>query len=119
MGRPIQYEKVTITTNGSGAATVYTSRPLDGILLGIYYEVGTLDAGTDVTVTQSESAIPVDTITNLAASAWRKPMIPGVTTAGVATTAPAVEPMPVNGQLKFVVAQGGAAATGYAHVFSE
>ena len=115
----VQYEKVTLAVSAGGAATAYTARPLSGVLLGIWYEVGDLDTGADIVVTQAESGAPVDTITNIAANAWRKAMIPGFTTAGAATTAPVSEPMPVNGPLKFVVAQGGASKTGWAHVFSE
>lgn len=116
----MQYEKVTITTAADGSATVLTRRPINGKLLGIYYEVGDLDTGWDATVTEEQSGAPVDTITNGGTSnVWRKPMIPAYNPAGTATTAPAHEPMPIHGQLKWVIAQGGASKTGYAHVYSE
>lgn len=119
----LQYEKVTIATAADGSATVRTSRPVNGELLGIYYEIGTLDVGGDITVTEEQSGAPIDTVTNIAASQWRKPAIPVVASDGTAALYAAGGEavrgaMPVHGQIKFVVASGGASKTGYAHVYS-
>lgn len=113
----MQHERITITTVAAGTATIY-SRALSGLLRGLYFELGTLDAGTDVTITVEETGAAVLTITNLAAAAWYAIAIPTYTTAGVAALYAAGgtavnSPLPIDGRLKIVIAQGGNVTTGY------
>lgn len=121
----MQYERLTLTTDASGDATVYTKRPISGHLQGLYFTLGTLTSGAvDVVVTQNETTAAVLTITNGAANGWYKPMIPVYGTGGTAALYAAggtavLEDMPVNGNLKVVVAQGGNATTGYLDVYTD
>lgn len=124
----MQYEKVTLTTDASGDCTAYTQRPISGELMAIWLDNGaggsTLTNTADIVVTDRETGAAVLTVTNLAADGWYAPRIPVYGTDGTpilhaAAGTPEVEEIPINGGLKFVVAQGGNAKTGYAHVYTE
>jgi hypothetical protein len=117
----MRHDVVTLAVNASGAATVY-SDPLSGLIAGLYVENGDLDAGSDITITDEASGAAILTITNLAADAWYVPTVGVVDAAGAArlyavggTAIPAL--IPIDGRLKFVVAQGGVSKTGTVHVY--
>lgn len=114
----MQYDRVAITTDGAGAATVY-SKPFAGLIAGIYLErdaVTPPDGTADFTITDHATGAAIVTATNLAASARFVPAeladdLAGADRAGV----PAL--IPVHGAIKIVVAQGGASKLAYAHIY--
>lgn len=120
----MEVEKVTIgPTNGSGAATG-RSGPLTGRILGIWIDNGDLDNTTDLTITEEQRGSAILTVTNLAADGWYAPRIPIYGTDGTALLhaaggTPELAPIPIDGQVKIVAAQGGSGHTGYAYIFVE
>ncbi len=57
--------RVAITTDASGAATVYLGSAIRGYLVALLYRPGTLETGTDLTITAETSGIPILTKVNL------------------------------------------------------
>lgn len=115
MSRGIWYDAIPILTNAGGAATVYSTQPMDGELMMLRVTIGTLAAGAvDLTITDDQSGAAILTITDLAASTDYYPRGAAVNPANAAITNSFVT-IPVTGKIKCVVAQGGAAATGTLH----
>lgn len=117
----MRHDVVTLAVSAAGAATVY-SEALSGIIAGLFVENGDLDVGTDITITDAASGAPILTITNLTADDWYIPSVGLVDAAGAArlfaaagTAVPGL--LPIDGPLKFVVAQGGVSKTGTVHVY--
>lgn len=121
----LQRVKTTITTNASGAATVYLGSKLRGYLVALIYRAGTMDTGTDLTVTTeqvvaegvtAEAGIPILTKVNLGTG--NSFLFPRAlpTNANSATsplgTIPSERIPLVNDRIKVVVAQGGNTLTG-------
>ena len=108
--------QVTITTNASGAATVYLGSKLRGYLVALFYRPGTLDTGADLTVTAEDSGAPILTKVNLGTgNSWLYPRaLP--TNANSATgplgTVPSERIPLMKERIKVVVAQGGNTLTG-------
>lgn len=112
----IAYDRVTFTTNGSGAATVY-SRAFRGYLHCIRYVYGDAATGADFTITDDATGLPILTITNAGTSStnhYPRAACVGITNAALvyAATDPVTDRIPVTSQVKFVVAEGGAAKSG-------
>lgn len=110
--------KETITTNSSGAATVYlapgANTPINGLLLGLIYKPGTLDTGADLTITGETSGTPILTITNAGTSNkyWYPRALNHAVADGTASST-STEVIPIcDERIKVVVAQGGNALTG-------
>lgn len=110
--------KSAIVTDASGAATVYLehgiNRKPSGLLLVLLYTPGTLETGTDLTITGETSGIPILTVTNVGTSAkfyYPRALMNDVAdgAAGISGT----EIIPIRDErIKVVVAQGGNAKTG-------
>ena len=106
----------TITTNASGAAEVYLGSRLRGYLVALIYKPGTLETGTDLTITAETTGLPILTKVNLGTgNSFLYPRaLP--TNANSATgplgTVPS-ERIPLwNERIKVVVAGGGNTLTG-------
>ena len=107
-------QRLTITSSAAGVVADAFTKPFQGKLSGVYLELGDLTSGAvDFVITEAETGAAVLTITNAAASAWFKPMIPAYTTAGVASTVPILEPLPIDGTFKIVTTGAGNSHTGY------
>ena len=106
--------KVTVTTDGDGAATVY-SGPVSGLLHAIRVDDGSGDTSladtTDIVFTDAETGFTILTITDLTADALYQPRLP-IHGANGAATANLYDRVPVDGSIKAVVAQGGDTKTG-------
>lgn len=122
----VERHVVSVTTNASGDATVYTSEPVNGEILAIRYvphATTPLDTGAGITVTGEESGTPVITITNLGTSAVSyAPRQATHSTAGAAALYAAAGTA-VNDRIaiakeriKLVVAQGGNVLSGTFHI---
>jgi len=101
-----------ITCDGSGDATVYLGSKLTGRIHAIFYDAGTLDAGTDIVVTGETTGVPILT-DSPAADEWFYPrVIPNKNTDGSAFTDAATDIWVYQERIKVVVAQGGASGAG-------
>jgi len=115
----IAYDAIPILTDGAGAATVYSTKPMDGELLALRVTIGTLASGAvDLTITDTTSGVALLSIANLAANTDYYPRGAAVNPANTAITNSFVK-IPITGAIKCVVAQGGAAATGTLHCWVE
>lgn len=114
----LQSIKSQITTDSSGAATVFlthgiNSRP-SGLLLLLKYDPGTIDTGADITITGETSGVPIMTLTNAGTSTrfiYPRAMMSEVETGedGIVGT----EIIPIRDErIKVVVASGGSEKTG-------
>lgn len=111
--------KLTLSTNAGGTGSV-SSRAVDGELYGIYVDVGTLAATSDLTITQDDGqgSLPVLTVANVSASAWYFPIISGTHYTGSGT--PKTDgKMPLTGAITVAVAEGGASKTGTIYLLVE
>ena len=110
-----------LTVSAGGAATVYTSEPVNGRVLQLrYVPDGTspLDTGADLTITGEVTGVAIATLTNIGTSALTK--VPRQATHGVtgtalvyASTDAVAEPVYLAGErIKVVVAQGGTSKIG-------
>ena len=105
-----------IVTDASGNATVYLGDKLRGYLVALNYTPGTLETGTDLTITADTSGAPILTKVNLGTgNSWLYPRaLP--TNANSATgplgTVPSERIPLVKEKIKVVVAGGGNVKTG-------
>lgn len=106
--------KVTI----SGDASDQKVGPLNGLIHSIYADNGTLAATADITITEAETGAPVLTITNLAADLRYQPRDDVHSIVGAVATQ-ADERIPIAGELRIVVAQGGAGNSGTLYIYVE
>lgn len=108
-------EAMTVTTDSSGDATVYTTkRNIRGVVHAIKFEFGDLANTLDLTITGETTETPILAYANVpAADAWWYPRaFPNQNTDGAAE-ADAWLPIHVLGErIKVVAAQGGATKTG-------
>lgn len=111
--------KLTLSTNAGGTGSA-KSRVVDGCLYAIYVEVGTLEATSDLTITQNDGQgeLPVLTLTNVSGSAWYFPVISATHYTGSGTVKTDGE-MPVTGEITIAVADGGASKTGAIYLLVE
>ncbi len=122
---------VTITTNGSGAATAYIGplsdgRSLNGEIVAIEYTKTDFADGVDFTITSETTLQTIWTEANVNAAATKVPRVAAHSTAGVALlvyndgtrTVPLYAPIfLVNERVKCVIASGGATKTGNIKVY--
>lgn len=119
----MQKQRLTIASSGAGAVADQRTRSFQGLLAGIYFEIGDLTSGAvDVVVTDDETGAAVLTITNASASGWYTPRIPTHGTGGTASlyagSGTAVEaPLPIDGEFKVVITGAGNSHTGYLTFF--
>jgi hypothetical protein len=115
-------EAVTVTTDGSGDATAYTSRIYNGRVLQIRYVKVDYSNGVDFDVTAETSGAVIWDQDNVNASVTLCPRQATTDTAGAASLyAAGGEPVETDiwvrdERIKFVVASGGAAHSGVFHV---
>jgi hypothetical protein len=66
--------RIAITTNSSGVANVTLGSKIRGYLVALFYRPGTLETGTDLTVTAETSGAPILTKVNLGTgNSWLYP----------------------------------------------
>jgi hypothetical protein len=101
------------TTDGDGAATV-TSSEVNGLLYGVHEDKGTLSNGVDLTLAVVNSEKPYTLLTLTNADTDNTELFPRVSSCGNTGTVGTDQliMLPVTGQLKLTIAQGGAAHTG-------
>ncbi len=111
---------VSITTDGSGNATVYTPSTY-GYVVAIRYVPGAstpLATGADITVTDNVTGLAILTVTNMGLLAREfAPRMEIVNSVGAFSAYAAggvnvLDQFPVAGAIKVAVVQGGATATG-------
>ena len=109
----------TITTNASGAATVYLGHRIYGTIEAIKYVPGTLDTGAGLTFTGEDTEVPVLVKAGAGTSTvWFYPrVLANKNTDGAAATDALVAIRLFKERLKLVVASGGNAVTGTVTVF--
>lgn len=117
----VQRHVVNVTTDGSGAATAYTT-VVTGRLLAIHYVKTDFTDGVDFTITAEATgeSLWTDTNVNAAESVYpRAPTHDGVGAArlyAAGGTAVADAIGLANDRVKIVIAAGGAAKTGAFHI---
>lgn len=117
MGFP-RKASVTATTDGSGAATVYTEAIL-GKIIAIGYTKSNFSDGVDFTITTEDLGQGVWTDTNINASEIVYPKQLNDDVLGADLTAIYDHIRAFNERIKIVVASGGAATTGTFTVYYE
>lgn len=110
---------VSITTDASGDATVY-SDPVNGLLSQVRYVKNNFDNGVDFTVTLEDTGETLWAESDVNASATRATRQATHSTAGAAALyaaggAAVNDLIAVSGRIKVVVAQGGNAKSGTLH----
>lgn len=118
----VQRHVVAVTTDGDGAATAYTSEPVQGRVLGIAYVKTDFADGVDFTITTEATAQQLWREDDVNASKTIYPRLAVHSGLAVALTfdgtEPVAEPAPVaNERVKIQIASGGAAKTGTFHVY--
>lgn len=108
---------VTITTNGTGDATVYAGSPgttARGVVKAIKYAPGTLDTGAGITVTGEDTGVPILVKASLGTSTvWFYPKAKAnANTNGAASTDAFEDIWIYQERIKVVVASGGDTLTG-------
>ena len=111
----------TITTNGSGAATVYLGDQVRGRIICFKYAPGTIDTGADLTITGETSAVAILTKADAGtATVWYYPLaIANQVSDGAASAISEVPVWVYVEKIKVVVAQGGDTKTGTITVWVE
>jgi len=113
----------TITTNGSGAATVYFGSSITGRVVAIKYEPGSsqLATGSDLTITGETSEIPILAKTDAGTSTvWYFPKTKVSESADASAATDAFTDVYVFAErIKLVVAQGGDTKTGSMTIYTE
>lgn len=71
---PIKVEYITVTTNGSGAASA-VSAYINGEILKIHYNKGTVNAGTTVALTETTTTDALDSYDVNSGTATRYPVV--------------------------------------------
>jgi hypothetical protein len=112
----ITAQTITLTTNGSGAATGYT-RVFNGLLKALIYTKTDFANGVDFTITTETTGQTLWTQADVNAAAIKYPLAAAHDTAGVAATLDGTRAMRceipiVNERVQVVIAQGGATKTG-------
>lgn len=113
--------KVTVTTDGSGAATAYTPR-VAGEIQSVHYVKTDYTDGVDFTITAEATGENIWTEANVNASTVRYPRAATHSQAGVASlyasggTAVQAKIGMASDRVKIVLAQGGATKTGTFHI---
>lgn len=114
--------KVTVTTDGSGAATAYTPT-ISGKIHSIDYVkpgASSYTDGVDFTITDEATGATIWVQSDVNASAKVMPRAPCHSTVGVAATLDGTRPMLdkiaiAQSRIKIVLAQGGASKVGAFH----
>lgn len=103
-------QELTVTTTSLGAATVYSSR-VNGVVRRIII-AGTLDAGTDWTITGETTGLPILVVADKNALDICPKVLAAGNPAGTVLAENGGDIHVCNERIKVVVAQGGDAQTG-------
>lgn len=117
----LQKVSTTITTDGSGDATVYLGSSMRGILLALKYTPGTLDTGADLTITCETSGAAILTKANAGTSDvffYPRALANAVADGAAGTNSQEYIPL-VEERIKVVVASGGDSKEGTITAFWE
>jgi len=113
----------TITTNGSGAATVYFGSSIAGRVVAIKYEPGSsqIATGADLTITGETSGVPILAKTDAGtATVWYFPKTVVTESSDASSATDAFTDVYVFGErIKLAVAQGGDTKTGSMTIYTE
>lgn len=113
----LQAVTATIITDALGAAVVYLGSRLRGRVHAIFYDAGTLDAGTDLVIIGETSGVAILT-DSPAADEWFYPRaFPNQATDGAAGTVATEDIHVLSERIKVTVAQGGDTGIGAITVF--
>ena len=114
--RGFELHTLSVTTDGSGAATVYSDAPVWGIVNSVQYVKTDFANGSTMTLTGETTGTTVWNETGVNASATRSPMaVSNKNTDGSALAY--YSPVIMAGErLKLVIASGGATKTGTFYV---
>ncbi len=104
------HQKLTVTTDASGNATVYSSR-VNGVVRRIII-AGTLDGGADWVITGEATGLPILAVDNKNALDICPKVLAAGNPAGTVLAENGGDIHVVNERIKVVVAQGGNAQTG-------
>jgi len=106
----MQYSE-TVTTDGSGNATVYVGSKIFGRIHAIYYAIGTITS-SPVTITGETTGVPILTKT-ITANTWFYPKAAAAKVAdGAASTISEADVYLFKERMKVVVASGTASKVG-------
>lgn len=97
-------ETITVTTNGSGAASVTSTNKITGEIIGIAYAKGTVNASTSAVVASASPAYTLDTYDVNGGSAYR------AIGAKIQGSTDAFARIPITGSAVTVTVTGGAAS---------
>ena len=120
----IERDVIAVTTDGSGNATAYSSRPFTGRILGVHWIKPGSNAITGATfaLTAEATGEPILSVSSVSASADWYPRGPVHTVAGVAQLyasagLPVTDPIAIaNDRVKIQISSGGANANGTFHI---
>lgn len=109
----MDFQRLEIDSDGAGAVADIYTKPFQGLLRGVYLELGTLASGAvDIVITDDFTGAAILTITNAAASGWYVPTLAthdasgtGALYAGGGSAVRA--PVPVAGILKVATTAAG------------
>lgn len=108
-----QRHNISVTTDSSGAATVYSPAGLSGRVASIAYVKTDFADGVDFTITVESTGQSLWTDTNINASEAVYPVAPAnLGSSGAASTLTEVPIMIANDRVKIIIAQGGNVKTG-------
>lgn len=97
---------ISLTTDADGNLTTYSATPVNGQVIGVFFNIGTLTSGVvDYTLTTEDTFQTIDARTDLSGSL----LVPEVTLSGVSAVCYAE-------RLKVVITGGGNKKTGYLKV---
>ena len=115
----IMSETITYTTDGSGAATVYSSRTLRGEVVAITWSPTAHDSTADCTITAETHFTPLATITNSNSSQFYIPHASSgrLYTGSYSSSPVAKGTMLLEERVKVVIAQAGATKSGTVKVW--
>jgi hypothetical protein len=111
----------TITTDGSGDATIYLGSKINGRVIAIKYEPGSIVTGGDLTITGETSEVAILAKTDAGTSdVWYYPrvLVNKNSDASAATDA-LTDIFVFSERVKVVVAQGGDTKTGTITLYTE
>ena len=114
----VKHKAVAIACSAGGAATVYTTGPIKGKVLGIFYTQGTIDNGATLTFTGKDTGTPIVAFAGNAASPVY-PRTPVVNGSNAAITNSWDFVRLCDEQIKCVVAAGGVSTAGSFWVLTE
>lgn len=113
MATQVLSETVTVTTDGSGDATAYTTQSYMGMVMQVTYTKTDFSDGVDFDLTGKNTGVVVWSEDNVNATATRSPTQQAHLNSDGSVVAGSTRPVFVVGEpIQIVVANGGASKTG-------